>query len=165
MLFRSHDSGLRLVRSAKKILVSEEEWAALHSGQVRYARRPWHGIPLTRMPLSDNPAAPFGKSWDVWGDGSITVILTPGHTKGSVTIRISGENGFILIVGDTGYNQNSWEYQQLPGPVYDKETMKKSLAWVQEMHRDPNCIAVLASHDPEEKRTEIKITEDLKNDN
>jgi len=154
-----HDSGLRLVRDAKKILVSSEEWAAIHSGQVRYARRPWRGIPIGQMPLADDPGAPFGKAWDVWGDGSVAVLLTPGHTQGSVSIRVSGENGFVLIVGDTGYNRDSWERLRLPGPVYDQAAMRESLAWVQIMRRDPRCIGVLAAHDPAEQRKIIDIQE------
>lgn len=152
-----HDSGLRLVRNAGQILVSPGEWDAFHSKQVRYAKRPWKGIRIGQMPLADDPAAPFGQSWDVYGDGSITVLLTPGHTQGSVTIRVSGENGFVLIVGDTGYNRNSWESLKLPGPVYDRDEMKASLAWVQRMRLDPNCLGVLAAHDPEEKRDIIEI--------
>ena len=155
-----HDSGLRLVRGAKRILVSPEEWAALRSGQVRYARRPWRGIPIGQMPLRRDPAAPFGQSWDVWGDGSVTVFLTPGHTQGSVSIRVSGKNGFALLVGDTGYNRDSWQSLRLPGPVYDKEAMRASLAWVQSLRQDPRCLAVLAAHDPEETRKIIEIQED-----
>jgi len=155
-----HDSGLKLVRNAKKILVSPGEWDAIHSRQIRYAKGPWKGIPIGLMPLSDDPDAPFRKSWDIFGDSSIKVILTPGHTQGSVSVMISGTNGFALIVGDTGYNRSSWDSQKLPGPVYDKTDMKKSLAWVQTTRQDPACIAVLASHDPEEKRTTIEIQED-----
>jgi N-acyl homoserine lactone hydrolase len=43
-----HDSGLRLVRGARQILVSPQEWAAVHSGQVRYAKRPWKASPSGR---------------------------------------------------------------------------------------------------------------------
>lgn len=160
-----HDSGLRLVRDARRILVSPDEWTALHSGQVRYAKRPWQGIPIGLMPLTEDPAAPFSSSWDLYGDGSVVVFLTPGHTQGSVTVRISGRNGFVLIVGDTGYNRRSWESLCLPGPVYDKKTMRASLAWVQKMRQDPKCLAVLAAHDPEEKREIIEIQEGDNNDN
>jgi len=155
-----HDSGLRLVRNAGQILVSPEEWAALHSGQVRYAKRPWRGVPLDLMPLTDDPAAPFGRSWDVFSDGSILVYLTPGHTQGSVSIQVSGENGFALIVGDTGYNRSSWESLRLPGPVCDKKAMRDSLAWVQQMRQRPGCLAVLAAHDPEQTRKIIEIQEE-----
>jgi N-acyl homoserine lactone hydrolase len=155
-----HDSGLRLVRSAGQILVSPEEWAAVRSGQVRYAKRPWRGIPIGQMPLRDDPAAPFGKSWDVWGDGSVAVLLTPGHTRGSVSIRVSGKNGFALLVGDTGYSRSSWEDLRLPGPVCDPAAMRESLAWVQRMRQRADCLAVLAAHDPEETRKIIEIQEE-----
>lgn len=155
-----HDSGLRLVQGAKQILVSPDEWAALHSGQVRYARRPWKGIPIGQMPLQSDPNAPFGKWWDVWGDASVVVLLTPGHTQGSVSICVCGANGFALIVGDTGYNRSSWENLRLPGPVYQQSAMRESLAWVQRMRQDPRCLAVLAAHDPEETRKTIEIQEE-----
>jgi len=155
-----HDSGLRLVQAARRILVSPEEWAAVHSGQARYVKRPRKGVSIGLMPLKNDPNAPFGSSWDVWGDGSVTVFLTPGHTQGSVSIRVSGKNGFALIVGDTGYNRASWEDLRLPGPVWDKKAMRESLAWVQSMRRDPACLGILAAHDPEETRKIIEIQEE-----
>lgn len=155
-----HVSGLRLVRDAKQILVSPEEWSAVHTGQVRYAKRPWKGIRIGQMPLTSDPNAPFGKSWNVYGDGSVFVLLTPGHTEGSVSVLVSGENGFALIVGDTGYNRNSWDELRLPGPVKDPKAMRESLAWVQRLRRDSRCIAVLAAHDMEESRTIIEIQEE-----
>lgn len=155
-----HDSGLRLVREARHIMVSPEEYQALHSRQVRYVRKPWEGITLERMPLIKDPKAPFGESWDIFQDGSVMAYLTPGHTQGSVSVLVSGTNGFALIVGDTGYNRKSWEDLRVPGPVYDPEQMKQSLAWVQKMRQDKRCLAVLAAHDPEEQRKTIEIQEE-----
>lgn len=155
-----HDSGLRLVKDAPHIMVSPEEYQALHSHQVRYVRKPWEGITLERMPLAKDTAAPFGKSWDIFRDGSVMAYLTPGHTQGSVSVLVSGTNGFALIVGDTGYNRRSWEDLRVPGPVYDQKQMKESLAWVQKMRQDRRCLAVLAAHDPEEKRSVIEIEEE-----
>jgi N-acyl homoserine lactone hydrolase len=154
-----HDSGLRLVKEAGRILASSEELAAARSGQARYAKRPRRGIPIGRMPLGDDPGAPFGKSWDIFGDGSVRALLAPGHTPGSVVFEVSGENGFALIVGDVGYNGASWDELNLPGPVSDRAGMRASLAWVREMRRYPRCLAVLAAHDPDEKRTVIEIKE------
>lgn len=154
-----HASGLRLVKDARRILVSPGEWAAIHSDRIRYAKRTWAGVPLGLMPLEDDAGAPFGKSWDVYGDGSVRVVLMSGHTQGSVVIEVRGENGFALLVGDVGYNSASWDHLALPGPVYDRERMRRSLAWVAQMRRDPRCLAVLAAHDPDEKRRIIEIEE------
>lgn len=35
------------------------------------------------------------------------------------------------------------------GPVDDKEKMRKTLKWVQEMSKKEGCVEVLATHDPE----------------
>jgi len=155
-----HDSGLRLVKDARRILVSPREWDAFHAGGVRYARRPWRGVVIGKMPLQQDPAAPFGESWDVFADGSVKVLSTPGHTAGSVTIAVTGADGFVLIVGDTGYNRRSWETLCLPGPVQNKQNLHAALAWVARMRRDPHCLAVLAAHDAQEKRTEIDLKEE-----
>jgi glyoxylase-like metal-dependent hydrolase (beta-lactamase superfamily II) len=158
-----HDSGLRLVHDAKQILVSPEERAALRSGQVRYVRRPWKGVSLGLMPLRDDPAAPFaGRSWDVFGDGSVTALLDPGHTQGSVSIRVAGENGFVLIVGDTGLQPRLLGEPAPAGAGVGQEMMKKSLAWVQRERQNPRCLGVLASHDPEEQREIIELQEENK---
>lgn len=154
-----HDSGLRLVKNAKRLMISPDEWRAIHSCQARYVRRPWKGIPLTQIRFTADESAPSGLSWDVFGDGTVKVLPMPGHSQGSVIVRVFAGGRFALIVGDTGYNRASWENLNLPGPVYDKEKMKKSLAWVAAEMKKPGCVAVLAAHDPDEKRTIIELEE------
>jgi N-acyl homoserine lactone hydrolase len=69
---------------------------------------------------------------------------------------------FVLIVGDTGYNCNSWEQLKLPGPVCDKNKMRTSLRWVQTERLKSDCAAVLAAHDPEGKQNMIELMEEAK---
>jgi N-acyl homoserine lactone hydrolase len=152
-----HDSGLKMVKEAPKIYVSEEESKAMHSGDLRYVKRPWKGIPLSFMPFEEDPSAPFGKSWDVFHDHTLIAYLAPGHSRGSVVFEVRGERGFVLITGDTGYNRKSWEEGKLPGPIYDKEKLKKALAWVEARRKEPDCLGALASHDAEEKRSVILV--------
>lgn len=152
-----HDSGLRLVRDAKQILISESEWQAIHSAQVRYVKQPWQNIPIGVMPLAPDASAPHGASWDVFGDKSVRVLSMPGHSQGSVAVQVTGADGYALIVGDTGYNRTSWERLELPGPVYDKAAMRASLAWVRSALQDPACKAVLAAHDPDVQLKTILI--------
>lgn len=156
-----HDSGLQLVKSAKQIMISPGEWSAIHSSQVRYVRRPWKDIPLTQMCFTADGNAPYGLSWDVFGDGTVKVLSMPGHSQGSVVVRVSAGEKFALLVGDTGYNRASWESLNLPGPVYNKDKMKKSLAWVAAERKKPGCAAVLAAHDSEEQRSIIELEESL----
>jgi len=156
-----HDSGLRLVQDAKHILTSREEIEAIHSKQVRYVKKPWEMVTLEEMPLKQDPAAPYGKSWDVFSDGSVEVLFMPGHSQGSVVVRVCGKEGFVLIVGDTGYNRKSWEELKLPGPVYSKKDMKRSLEWVRDQSKRPECLGILAAHDPEETREMFELESDV----
>jgi len=152
-----HDSGLRLVKDAKHIVASDEEIKAFHSSQTRYVKKPLKGIRVDEMPMKSDDWSPYKRSWDVFGDGSVTVIFMPGHAQGSVVVRVQGQEGFVLIVGDTGYNTKSWEELKIPGPVYDKEKMKRSLMWVQEQRNKAECLGVFAAHDPDERRAYMEL--------
>jgi N-acyl homoserine lactone hydrolase len=147
-----HDSGLVLLKDAPRVYVAPEEIQALHSADPRYLKKAYKNIPLTSIPWQKDPTAPYQKSWDVFGDGQVLVFYLPGHTAGSVVMKISGKEGFLLIVGDSGYNKDSWEKGYLPGPVFDKKEMARSLLWLREQEQNPQCLALLAAHDGGEKR-------------
>ena len=91
--------------------------------------------------------APFGQSCDLFGDGSIVGYLTPTHSAGSVIYRISGADGFVLIVGDNGYMKDSWRKGLLPGPLYDADNMRRCLSWLKEQEQQPDCLGIYCAHD------------------
>lgn len=144
-----HVSGLGLVKGAQNIMASGEELKAAGSTQVRYCnKRLWAGVRITPVPFEDTGLGPVGKSFDVFGDDKVQIVSTPGHAQGSMSV-LAQENGrFVLLTGDTGYAPNSWEQMRLPGPVYDKDAIRKSLSWVKEMAHKENCAGVFAVHDP-----------------
>ncbi|MCH3910134.1 MAG: N-acyl homoserine lactonase family protein [Bacilli bacterium] len=145
-----HASGLRLVKDSPKIYLSPEENEAIHSCDPRYSKKTYKGLSLTSIAWNGT-YGPFEKSWDVFGDGSVIVFLSSGHSKGSLSIKVEKDGRFILVVGDSGYNEESWEKGYLPGPVYSKEEIKKTLAWIQEQRQKKGCVACLCAHDPSEK--------------
>lgn len=144
-----HDSGLPLVKEVPHILISPEEKKALRSGDLRYVKKPYEGIALETIRWTGN-YGPFQKSWDVFNDGSVIVFLTPGHSGGSLSIKIEKEGQFALVVGDSGYNEASWDHLYLPGPVSSKEDLKKTLSWIAGMRKSPCCRGVFCAHDPSE---------------
>jgi N-acyl homoserine lactone hydrolase len=145
-----HDSGLRLVKDAPHIFVSPEEIRALSSGAARYVKKPYRGISLTPIAW-EGTYGPCQKSWDIFGDGSVVVFLTAGHTEGSLSIKIEKEGKFALVVGDSGYNENSWAKGNLPGPIWNKDALRRTLSWIQSQRLSPNCLGVFCAHDPSEK--------------
>ncbi len=151
-----HVNGIQLVKDAKAIMASKEEIQEANYGHdVRYSKRQWEGINIGAIPFVKTGLGPIGESFDVFGDGTIQVIRTPGHASGAITVLIRNHDQSVLIAGDTGYCKESWRELELPGPVHDKELMINSLKWVRDLEKE-GCI-ILASHDPEVKEDIIKL--------
>lgn len=66
---------------------------------------------------------------DVFGDGSVRLIATPGHTLGHQSLLLKlPHSGAILLSGDVAHFQANWEGRVVPSLNADKE---KSLASMQ----------------------------------
>lgn len=51
--------------------------------------------------FTSGPYENFDESWDVFGDGTVVVVPTPGHTPGSVSTFVNLGDRRFLHVGDT----------------------------------------------------------------
>lgn len=150
-----HVNGINLVKNAPHIMASADEIAAAGGSDLRYLKRQWQGIRIEGIPFEKSRIGIAGSSWDVFGDTTVQVIATPGHTAGSLTVLVSNGGKSVLIAGDTGYQKKSWREGSLPGPVYDKDRMRKALMWVKKMEK--NGTLILASHDPEIAEQTIEL--------
>lgn len=148
-----HADGLRLVKDAKKILVSQEEWDSANRDHVKYLHHEWKGVNVETFALEETGEGPFGRAWDVFGDGSVVMIWIPGHSDGLCATRVKNtETGkYVLLAADAGYAEKSWKENLTPGVVNNRDQAQKSLDWVKSVSEDPNCIKVLANHDPNVK--------------
>lgn len=144
-----HVSGVGLVKDARNIMVSREEILAGNSRQIRYNKKLWKDVELKSYDYADSKVGPIQRAFDIFGDESVLLVSTPGHSQGSATMYIQNNDKYALLTGDTGYAKDSWEKLRLPGPIYDKEAMKNSLEWVKYMANQKECVGVLASHDTE----------------
>lgn len=150
-----HANGLMLVRNAQHIMASAREIAAADGHDLRYLKRQWKGMQIEKISFQKTGYGITGRSCDLFGDGTVQIIETPGHTAGSLTALVSRNGKSVLIAGDTGYEKKSWRENSLPGPVYDKAQMRKALGWVKEMEQSGSLI--LASHDPEISEQTIEL--------
>ena len=58
---------------------------------------------------------------DLFGDGSITLISTPGHTPGSQSLLVHLTNsGFIVLSGDVAHSERNFEKDIVPSLNTDK---------------------------------------------
>jgi N-acyl homoserine lactone hydrolase len=154
-LHQDHIGGLSELRGAT-IAVSAPEWASLSKPlpEVRGLMRSHIELPGLRWShlvpenLADRSIAPFDAGHDIFGDGSLVVLPTPGHTPGSVSmlVRRPGQHP-LLLVGDLTYDDRLLEAAALPG-VGNKRQMREATRRVNELRRQLPGLVVLPAHDP-----------------
>lgn len=130
-----------------------------HTGSVQVDDSIPHGSknPFAVTGLFRGKDGPVGKSYDVFGDGSILLVNTPGHSHGLFTAIIKNTERYIALAGDAIYTGKSIREKLIPGFTVDKTLAHKSLTWICELSEDENCLGVFANHDPEIKEQIIEL--------
>lgn len=153
-----HASGLRLVSEAKDIRCSEEEWAACNKCSLRYIDT-WTGIcKVGTFAFQQSGIGPVGRSYDVFNDGTLLLVHTPGHSQGLFSVMIRGKDQYVVLGNDAAYLPESFSEHRIPGFTVDHRLAEKSLDWLIQCKNDPACIGVYVNHDPtvQEQKIEVK---------
>lgn len=146
-----HANGLPLIKDAKHILVSNDEINMLKKQspiiKIRFQDKWWRNTKIEGFNYND-VEGPFGKAYDLFGDGSIKMINIPGHSDGLCAVKIKNSDGkYVLLFSDGGYGEKSWRDLITSGISMDRKKQFKSLEWIREQSLDENCIESLANHD------------------
>ena len=71
---------------------------------------------------------------DVFGDGSVTLVSTPGHTPGSQSLLVHLKNsGFIILSGDVVHLEENFEKDTVPSLNTDKAASIASMERIKRM--------------------------------
>lgn len=152
-----HTSGLRLVQEAKRIMASEEELADSRKYFFRYVKANWDFANVEPFHYEKTGIGPVGKSYDVFGDSSVLLINTPGHTHGLFSVRLSAGKQYVILAGDAAYTRESLERRVIPGFTMDVKAARKSLDWLCQCAQDPNCLLVAANHYPSIQKQTLEL--------
>ncbi len=86
------------------------------------------GLPSASEPAKGDPALPIlGRVHDVFGDGSVWSIPTPGHTKGSLSYLFRDDAGPVIFVGDAAMAEGAERGIGPGGYSADKALARESL--------------------------------------
>jgi N-acyl homoserine lactone hydrolase len=71
---------------------------------------------------------------DVFGDGSVTILSTPGHTPGHQSLLVKlPKTGALLLSGDAVHFKDNWDNRRVPTGNFDKEKTLASMARMAEV--------------------------------
>jgi len=147
-----HASGIAQFPDAE-FVVTDTEWDAASNGGTRDGYIPAHLAPAKNVRKVDIGAEPeaegFAHVHDVFGDGSVRMASTPGHSHGHCSILLRTATGPLLLTGDASYARRAidehWEPIIIGG---DKgayhDSLRRIEAWVKENPDAP----VICGHDP-----------------
>ncbi len=114
-----------------------------------------HLPPASKMQLLDyekdgEPHDAFARTIDLFGDDTVRLIYTPGHTHGHQSLLLRLEDGrTVLLVGDAAYTLRSIREQLLPMATADDASSLRTLGELNAFARDHPDALLVPTHDPE----------------
>lgn len=125
-----------------QFLVQRAELAIARAERNRYNAKDWDH-PLDYRELEGEH--------DVFGDGTVVVLPTPGHTAGHQSLWIREGGRQFVLTSDACYTREHLEKTILPSNTFDAGRMTDSLALLRGM-RDRQGVELFFGHDAEQWR-------------
>jgi N-acyl homoserine lactone hydrolase len=134
-------------------LISSAEWeAAAHGGQRDgYVKRQFdHGFDYRLIDFDSDAAnsfSGFARAFDVFGDGSVRVVFTPGHTLGHMSVVLQTESGEVLLAGDAIFMHRTLDEDHLPHMLADEHLFRRSLREIRQYSKETPDALIVPGHD------------------
>jgi N-acyl homoserine lactone hydrolase len=92
---------------------------------------------------------PFTGDLDLFGDGVVRLLETPGHAAGHVSLLIQlPETGPVLLTADAADNRDQWEGRAHVRALHSREQAARSMQRLHELAEQTGALKVFG-HDPE----------------
>jgi glyoxylase-like metal-dependent hydrolase (beta-lactamase superfamily II) len=139
------------------VQITPEEWAF---GSVRHTIRATvplpdqDAIPTIPLDFTDGAYGPFDAHADVFGDGVLIALPTPGHTPGHTAFLVNLPGGSFLLTGDAAWIDEHWQEPALKGRFaasvieVDGEATGAALWRLRALAASVDGVVVLSGHDP-----------------
>jgi glyoxylase-like metal-dependent hydrolase (beta-lactamase superfamily II) len=134
-------------------LLSDAEWEAAADGGFRegYAKSQFdHGFDYRLLDFDSEAAnsfSGFARSLDVFGDGSVRVLFTPGHTLGHLSVALRTAKGEVLVAGDAIFTHRNLDDDHLPLLVADEHLFRRSLRELRQYRKETPDAVIIPGHD------------------
>ncbi|HEV7615072.1 MAG TPA: N-acyl homoserine lactonase family protein [Solirubrobacterales bacterium] len=137
-------------------VVSATEWEAGATGSqptLNGYRRPHFDYAFDYRTIDFDRAnidsyASFGRTFDLFGDGSIHLAFTPGHSAGHMSVICRLKQDDFVIGGDAMYMLAQLEGEAPPPRPFDAHNFRRSLQELRLFHSQFPGATITPGHDP-----------------
>jgi glyoxylase-like metal-dependent hydrolase (beta-lactamase superfamily II) len=136
-----HAGGLSQVPNAR-IVVQRAEWAAGLDDDLAAANT----FRREDYDLGHDVELVEGEH-DLFGDGRVACIPTPGHTPGHQSLRVRLGSGEVILCGDCAYFERTLDGGPLPPFGHDAEQQTRSIEQLRSMRA--GGARLIPGHDPQ----------------
>ena len=92
---------------------------------------------------------PFGRTFDLFGDGSVGLAYTPGHSAGHTSVILRLPRRDFVVIGDAAYDWRQFNGQAEPTLWEDEHNWRRSLRELQAYRRAYPYALMVPGHDRE----------------
>lgn len=138
-----HAGGNVLIPQTAELVVHRTEWAAAHDQAEIVAN--------FYFPVDYDDGRPRREVYgdhDLYGDGTIVLFETPGHTPGHMSVRVRLQDDDVALVGDACYFAEWVDSEESPPIGHDKAQELASVRRLRAM-RDDEGVRLIVGHDPD----------------
>ena len=139
-----HCAGNQLLPNARIVVQTRE------AASVRETPPPRSGFNPATM-LEGRDVLEVEGEHDLFGDGSVVLLPTYGHTAGHQSLKLSCDDGVTVLAGDCCYFHRTLRDMKLPGFGHDREAQARSIERLRAM--EDRGARVIAGHDPDQWAT------------
>jgi glyoxylase-like metal-dependent hydrolase (beta-lactamase superfamily II) len=137
-----HAGALALLPSSVPVVLQRREWEGAHDTAT--VRRNFF-YPRDYQLLEDRDLMLVDGDHDLLGDGSLTLLLTPGHTPGHQSVMV-GER--LVLGADVAHFSVTLDDKRFPSFADDFSAQARSADRLRELREDAG-VTVLPGHDPD----------------
>jgi N-acyl homoserine lactone hydrolase len=92
---------------------------------------------------------PFGRTFDLFGDGSVRLAFTPGHSAGHLSVILRLPRRDFVVVGDAADDWKQLQGETEPLMMDDEHNWRRSLRELQQYREAYPYALLVPGHDPE----------------
>ncbi len=135
----------RVVTSGPEVNGVESALRILSGYEASMLKTGFDAVLVDRM-LQPMPIV--GRAADFFGDGSLWLIPTPGHTEGQLSALINTKPAPLLLTFDASHLKVGFDENVIPGAYVDRAAAERSLAKLRALAAAYPQLKVIYGHEP-----------------